>query len=474
VIVSAQVLFFLSATGNGFGIASLLCRIPEDLPNKEESMMRKVTLLACLLPAVAIPLLFVVPTPAAADEQFHFVKGIDVGRITSFDITFDDANIHTLTQSHRDTPNCGNNPETDGGVDVIDTNTNTLIKTLCGFHGTVSEHGPNGNIIVDQKEVWAGDGLSPGEKSTLKAINIATGNTVVMNTGGSGRSDELCEAVSKEIVMVANDRAADLFVSFWDTESHGFLGQISFKGGKTPDPNADGIVATGGIEQCKFDPRTNRFLLAIPQPTSPLNVNGVVAVITAEKPFKVDNVFKIPAGPGCEQGPHGLALGPDHQVLLGCGSPSTTSLVIDDRDGHTIFTLPGVSSDEVWYNPGDNHYFLVPTPVGAAGALAPVDAATGAEDSMATAGGSSRVVAADMLKNQVYVVLPGPDDVKSGGSGLCSNSANGCIGVYTAKNDDACLAKGMPVLDHDDGDDPVFMRVRCSDDRDSDNHDHDR
>jgi hypothetical protein len=433
--------------------------------------MRKVKLLSCLLPAVAIPLLLLtVPTPAASDEQFQFIKGIDVGAITSFDISFDDANIQTLTQSHRDTPNCGTNPATDGGIDVIDTSTNTRIKTLCGFHGTVAEHGPNGNIIVDQKEVWAGDGLSPGEKSTLKAIDIATGNTVVMNTGGAGRSDELCEAVGHEIVLVANDRAADQFVTFWDTESHDMLGKISFLGGATPDPNAAGIAAAGGIEQCKFDPRTNRFLVAIPQPSSPAGVTGVVAVITAEKPFKVVDMFKILPSSGCDQGPHGLALGPNHQVLLGCGSPSAASLIVDDRNGNPIFSLPGVNSDEVWYNPSDNHYFLVPTnAAGTAGTLAPVDARSGAEDSMAKAGGSSRVVAADMLKNQVYVVLPGPDDVASGGSGLCPNAANGCIGVYTAKNDDQCLAQGMPVLDHDDGDDPVFMRPRCDHDRRADN-----
>jgi hypothetical protein len=422
-------------------------------------------------------LLLTASTPAAADEQFQFRQGIDVGPITSFDISFDDANIHTLAQAHRDTSNCGANPHTDGGVDLIDTSTNTYIKTLCGFHGTAHEHGPNGVIIVDQKEIWAGDGLIPPETSTLKAVDIKTGNTVVMNTGGTGRSDELCEAVGHEIVMVANDRAADLFVTFWNTESHDMLGKISFLGGKTPDPNAAGIVAAGGIEQCKFDPRTNRFLIAIPQPSSPAGVTGVVAVTTAEKPFKVVDMFKILPSSGCDQGPHGLVLGPNHQVLLGCGSPSAASLIIDDRDGHTIFNLPGLSSDEAWYNPGDNHYFLVPTnAAGTAGTLAPVDAKTGAEDPMAKANGSSRVVAADMLKNQVYVVLPGPDDVASGGSGFCPNAANGCIGVYTAKNDDQCLAQGMPVLDHDDGDDPVFMRTRCSDDRraEREDNDHDR
>jgi len=433
-------------------------------------MYNKVKLLACLAGIVA-PCLVMTAAPTAADETFAVTGTIDVGPITSFDISFVDANIHTLAQAHRDTAHCGANPHTDGGVDLIDTSTNTYIKTLCGFHGTAHEHGPNGVVIVDQKEVWAGDGLIAPETSTLKAVDIATGTTVVMNTGGAGRTDELCEAVGHEIIMAANDRAADLFMTFWSTESHSLLGKISFKGAPA-DPNAAGIVAAGGIEQCKFDPRTNRFLIAIPQPSSPAGVTGVVAVVTAEAPFKVVDVFKILPSSQCDQGPHGLALGPKHQVLLGCGSPSAASLIIDDRNGNTIFGLPGVSSDEVWYNPGDNHYFLVPTnAAGTAGTLATVDARTGAEDAQATAGSSSRVVAADMLKNQVYVVLPGPDD-----SGFCPNTANGCIGVYTAKNDDRCLAAGMPVLDHDDGDDPVFMRTRCSDDRraERDDNDHDR
>jgi len=438
-------------------------------------MMRKVKLLACLA-GVAVPLLLTAAMPAASDEQFKFVKGIDVGPITSFDISFDDANIHTLAQSHRDdTANCGSDPNTRGGVDLIDTNTNKLIKTLCGFHGGTHEHGPNGNIIVDQKQVWAGDGLAAGGTSTLKAIDIAADGSPtecpgphchVMNTGGQGRTDELCEAVSRKIVMAANDRDADLFVTFWDTESYTKLGTLSFK---TASKDNKGIVAAGGIEQCKFDPRTQKFLLAVPQPAS--QPNGGVVVTISPTTFKVEDVFTIDGSrTGCTQGAHGLALGPDHQVLLGCGGPpagTDNSVIIDDRDGHIIVFLPGVTSDEVWYNPGDNHYFLVPTnPAGTVGTLAPVDAVTGHVDVMATANGSSRVVAADMLKNQVYVVLPGPDDVASGGSGLCPNSANGCIGVYTAMNDDRCLAAGMPVLDHDDGDDPVFMRPPCPQNRD--------
>jgi hypothetical protein len=427
-------------------------------------MGRKFEPLACLAGAVAL-LAMSAAANAVSDEAFEVKTIITVpGKpLTSFDITFVDANIHLLAQADR----------SNSAVDLVDTNTNTFIKHLTAtppFHGSDAEHGPNGVVIVDQKEIWAGDGLGGAEPlSTLKAIDIATGHTVVMHTNGTGRTDELCEAVSHEIVMAANDRAADQFVTFWSTESHRMLGKISFLPAdptipRKADPNAKGVVATGGIEQCKFDPRTNKFYLAIPQPSHPAKA-GVVVTITAEAPFKVVDVFEIDASTGCDQGPHGLAIGPGHQILLGCGSPSAASLIMDERDGSFPITLKGLSSDEVWYNPGDNHYFLSRD-----NSLNPVDATGGAEDQPAQSGLGSRTVAADMLKNQVYVVIP-PDPTNHicgshvDSHGHLGSDTQGCIAVYTAKNDDHCLAEGMPVLDHDDGDDPVFMRTRCSDDR---------
>jgi hypothetical protein len=87
------------------------------------------------------------------------------------------------------------------------------------------------------------------------------------------------------------------------------------------------------------------------------------------------------------------------------------------------------------------------------------------------------VVAADMLRNQVYVPINNTP-AEGGASHICrdhgGDDALGCIAVFTAKHDDHCLAEGMPVLDHDDGDDPVFMRTRCSDDRRADRDDNER
>jgi len=269
----------------------------------------------------------------------------------------------------------------------------------------------------------------------------------------------------------------DGFITFWSTETrgnagpptsddggNGSLGKIRFDGTDSRGMN----ITASGIEQCKFNPRTGKFYLNIPATGADGSGPGVVVVISAEAPFHVEKSFTIPLATGCT-GPAGMAIGPEHQILLGCGG--TTSLIIDDRDGGIIAALGGETSDEAWYNPGDNSYFLADDLK-----LGVVDH-TGAEDLTTQTALGSHVVAVDMLKNQVYVPINN-NPAEGGASHICGNNGGsdslGCIAVYTAKNDDHCLAEGMPVLDHDDGDDPVFMRTRCGDDRRADRDDHDR
>jgi hypothetical protein len=406
--------------------------------------------------------MFVLAGNAAADETFTATAIITVpGGLKSFDIGFVDADIHTYALADR----------TNKSVDIIDTSTNTLVKQLTAsppFAGVRANpgaaSGPDGVIIVDHREVWAGDApsicttiapFSCTPDSSVKAIDIKTGVTVAtMYTGGQRRADELCEDVGHEVVLIANDDPVDSFITFWSTESHKMLGKISFLPGSM-DPNG-GVIANG-IEQCKYDPRTRKYYLNFPgtfdTSMPPKPGPGVVAVISRDAPFHVEKV--IPVDPACVA-PAGLTLGPDHQILLGCSAagPGTGSVIIDDRTGDTKKILLGQSGDEIWYNPGDNQYFL--TGQGVLGVVDP----NGNQDAPAATQGGSHSVAADMLKNQVYV------PVNSAGA-LCG-TLNGCIAVFTAKPDDKCLTEGMPILRHDDGDDPVFMRVPCQERADRD------
>jgi len=433
-------------------------------------MRGEVRLLACLV-GVVVPWLVAGPgATLAGDETFHKSAVITIpGGLNSFDISFVDADIQTLVLADR----------TNKAVDVVDTSTNTVVSQLTSspaFAGVraapANASGPNGVIIVDHREAWAADAPSSctagppascTHDSSLKAIDIKTGNTIaVMNTGGQRRADELCEDVRREVVLVANDDALDSFITFWSTETHQKLGQITFLGS---DANGNNILANG-IEQCQWDPRIDKFVLNIPATGTAASPGpGVVVTIsTGHSGFHVEQVFTIDPSTGCT-GPQGLAIGPRHELLLGCGGAN--SLIIDDRNGSTLAFLGGQgNADEVWYNPGDNQYFIAES---GNKQLGVVDA-SGAEDVPAATATGSHSVAVDMLRNQVYV------PANQAATTLCGSS-NGCIAVFTAVGkDDHCLAQGMPVMGHDDGDDPVFMRTRCKDGHDhiADRNDHDR
>jgi hypothetical protein len=132
---------------------------------------------------------------------------------------------------------------------------------------------------------------------------------------------------------------------------------------------------------------------------------------------------------------------------------------MDDRTGDIIayFGTSG-GADEIWYNPGDNHYFFANstcrqtiTTTGSTGCLGVVDAGTRksapSADPVAGTAPGSHSVAADASRNQVYVPIRGNDGIASPGpfgmlcstakdvQGIAGSDALGCIGVYTAPSD---------------------------------------
>lgn len=459
-------------------------------------MHRNSKLLTFFTAALAPCLVAAAGLAIAADETYTVKTIIPVpGGLTSFDIAFVDANIRTLVLADR----------TNKSIDVVNTSTNTLTHQYTAsppFAGVVAgsnASGPNGVIIVDQREIWATDAPNPTTcsgspitcttPSSIKVISLRTGATThVIPNGGVKRADELCEDVKHEVVLSANDDPLDNFLTFINTETYSIIGGVNhkldgtdpnFKITLTPSPEGTTKVAADGIEQCKFNPRTGSFYLAIPatkvttttgQPavTTTSAGPGVVLKISRKAPFHVEQTFTIAASTGC-QGPQGLAIGPRHEIQLGCGGAN--SLIIDDRTGATIATETGEGgADEVWYNPGDNSYFIARS---SAGKLGVEDARTSPQaDADVTTTIGSHIVAADMLQNQIYVPVrantvsgtcTSPGCATLCGAASSVGASQGCIAVFTARNDDRCLAEGMPVLDHDDGDDPVFMRTRCKD-----------
>ena len=413
-----------------------------------------------------MPALLTVGSTAQADEIFAptaVVTGFGTQQIKSFDISFFSPRHSVYLLADR----------TNAAVDVVDTKKNKLIKQLTpGFAGASSLgndfSGPNGVLVAEDNDIWVGDG-----GSKLWVIDLGSGHVdTIINTGGVKRADELCFDPEDHMVMIANDADSPPFVTIWDSrQSRGFkmLGKITFS------------QATNGIEQCQWDPRSHRFLLNLPEINGPGDdsVAGGVAVINPKDLTKPERTFVVNHN-SCA-GPQGMALGPTGQVLLGCNAASGdgkfSTVIIDDQATRIVATLNNESgSDEVWFNPGDGHYFLARSaavePMAAVQTqlLGVIDSASKHEDqSVFTANtfttnpptpvnpptnpptfvkaATSHSVAADSERNQVYV------PIGAGASNVCSSVGGsdtaGCIAVYTTKHDDK-VAKNDHDHDHDD------------------------
>ena len=398
----------------------------------------------------ALAALITAPCLAVADEVFTVRDTVAVtgNALVSFDISWVDPYIHSYFLADR----------SNSAVDVVDTKTHTMVNQFkagfAGFTGNNDTSGPNGVLSLDNRgtvQVWAGDGpttadTSCGETmcSTVKVFAFPSGTLLqTIPTHGVRRADELCHDPADHLIQIANDAEADVtghapFVSFISTDNYKILGTLSF-----PE-------ATNGIEQCQWSERTGLIYLNIPEVNGPGNdsVDGNVYVIDP-KEMKVVRKFDIPVTE-CA-GPQGMALGPDDQILLGCNAASQppgtgmNAAVIDSHNGKITALLTGLGGDdEVWFNPGDGHYFLAGGSYLPNEQLGVVDSARDTADEtifIGTANGTTRrahSVAADETTNEVYLPVPATGGGTPGfTSTICGAlAAEGCIAVFKANHDD--------------------------------------
>jgi YVTN family beta-propeller protein len=373
-----------------------------------------------------------------ADEKMVLVDTIDVQSakgIGAFDISFVDPKTGLYVLADR----------TNASVDFFNTRDNTFIKRVGGFKGVVLDpvtklannnlSGPDGVVIVGHKEVWAGDG-----DSTVKVINIASSSVVdTISTGGLFRCDEMAFDSDDHILAVANNADTPPFVTIIDTDTHKIVAKIVFDGTNgTPD------ATNTGIEQSQWSPETGLFYVSVPQiiPTDP-TAGGVSVIDPATN--KVTATFPVPK---CS--PAGLALGPNHQALIGCSAsfgvtPNvvTQSQIIDIKTGKIVKTIPQVGgSDEVWFDSGSGHYYLAArNNTDNTGKVVPslgtVDAKTNMFDGITPTSTSAHSVAADSKTRHVYVPIGFPAAGASDPTNPCPVVTKGCIAVFVPSAPDA-------------------------------------
>jgi len=362
--------------------------------------------------------------PARAEEQLSLVTTIDVGGngLGAFDISFDDPNIDLYVLSDR----------TNGSIDLIDASDDSFIGRVGGFKGVVTVNGtvdndlsgPDGNTVVNDKEIWAGDG-----DSTMKIIDIASRTIVdTISTGGKFRVDEMANDPRDHLVAAANDADTPPFITFFDTNSRKIVGTVVFDGTNgTPD-------ATGGIEQTQYSPQTGMLYTSVPQ-IGPNAADGGVTVIDPHT-MKVVAIYPIE---NC--GPAGLALGPRHQALVGCGTNQT--VVIDIKNGNIVQSITQITgNDEVWYDRGTNHYYLgASSNKSSSGAPMPelgfVDAGKNTFDGAVPSSTTAHSVAASRLNGQVFLPIGFvPPGAAAGTDSTNICPTHGCIAVYAPSGSD--------------------------------------
>jgi hypothetical protein len=145
-------------------------------------------------------------------------------------------------------------------------------------------------------------------------------------------------------------------------------------------------------------------------------------------------------------GPNGATVGPHDNIMLGCtpgNVPSNTTTLVINAKTKNYANIGGITgSDEVWYNKGDNRYYLGASKMtGGQHVLGVVDGTSVLIETIPQSS-NSHSVAADSERNRIFVPQVAPaavvgagGDVTAVGAGICGSN-NGCVAVYQHKVDD--------------------------------------
>ena len=362
-------------------------------------------------------------SPSLAAEPPYVLSGVitlpggDV--ITSFDISFVDPVLNRYVLANR----------TSKAIIVVDTTTNQVVAQFkpgfAGASGNNDTSGPDGVLVVDHKEIWAGD-----FPSRVWVLDVNTGAPVVppISTGGTNRADEMCYDPADKILAVVNNADSPPFITFISTTSHTVLGSVVLDGTNgTPK-------ATNGAEQCQWNHRDGKIYVSIPEINGAGDNSSPGGVVVFEPTTRAVLRTMVVPSASCT-GPQGLAIGPGHQIGLGCNvSPTAANTaIIDERDGTVLASLPNEGGgDEIWYNPGNNKYFFAARSNPAGESLVIIDAGLGFATQKPSTSHLSNAhsVAVDPVLNRAYV------PISSAATGhLCSSmggvDTHGCIAIFS-------------------------------------------
>lgn len=339
------------------------------------------------------------------------------GNLSAFDISYFDPATNLYVLGDR----------SNAGIDIISGASLTWLGRAGGFAGATGVNatsGPDGVVIAHTPTgttLFGGDG-----PSLLRAFSIANPAAPVqlgyspVFSGGMFRVDEMAYSPSTNLLLAANNADQPAFGTLFNASTGAIVhGHISIPGAGLTD----------GLEQPVWDPATHSFYISVP------SFNGDPGGVAQINPDgTVGTLYKFAALSGgtitaCS--PAGLALGKSGNLLVGCGTAGTQTVLLDPTANHgagaIVATNTSVSgSDEVYYNPTLNDFYVTGT--NSAGqrifAVLADDGLLSTVTSVDVPNVNAHSIAVDPLNNNVFLPLEA-----SGSNDIC---AAGCVAVYAA------------------------------------------
>jgi hypothetical protein len=194
-----------------------------------------------------------------------------------------------------------------------------------------------------------------------------------------------------------------------------------------PAAGCAGAISPAGLGGSAFNPNTGHFLLTNANATTDLTVGTVDEIDPRPGNPNGPVVINTFVMPSCM--PTSIVQGPGNNFLVGCADHDGEAFppnmyVIDGSSGAILATINNVGGvDEIWYNPGDNRYYLAARDMPGGPVLGVIDAKTNLWLQNVPTNANSHSVAVDPSNNHAFVPL-------QAGAPCRTQSANGCIGVY--------------------------------------------
>jgi len=423
---------------------------------------------------------------APTTTQTKCIKAIRIpgNPLQSYDISF--VNPHRAEYYLGDRSNAG--------IDIIDTRTLTFKRTIGGFvglkfnaTGTAADNahsGPDG-VVSHGRWLYAGDG-----DSTVKVIDLdaptASAIKQSLSTGGTTRVDEMDITTDGKLLLVANNAEDPPYGTLFHANGDAPVSNVT-KIAKITISSA--VLPSGfglGIEQPAWDPTTKRFYTSVPiiannpagcsygQPGgSATPCSGGLLVTDPHNPISPAGLFDSATGtgviplPAC--GPNGATVGVHDNLLLGCtpgNLPGATTTLVINATTHNSAAVNGITgSDEVWFNKGDNRYYLgaskaikpAGSPLGSGAVLGVVDGTSVLIETLPVSSGSHSV-AADSKRNLIFspqsFTRPLTTPLTPANVGTDVNTTAGAgsptVGTLLCGSNDGCIAVYRHDVDEDD------------------------